>query len=487
MSKGYICIIDDEPDMVETCADILKAQDYKVDTTSNASEGLQLVHDISYDIVLVDLMMPKVDGMQILSEAKKVNPATIVILFTGYPTIESAVSAMKNGAFDYLVKPFMASQLISVIDRAMTVKKLQGENRDLKQKLALTTIEHPFIGTSPAIHELLNSIKKVAPLESNVLITGESGTGKELAAVSIHRNSKRKDHPFVPINCSALPEPLLESELFGHEKGSFTGATSKNIGLFEFAEKGTLFLDEIGELPLALQVKLLRVVQEREVRRVGGKEQIPIDVRLIAATNRDLEAMVREGKFREDLFFRLNVIRLKVPPLRERTEDITLLAKHFLVSFNEMQKTSIQLAPEAIIALKHYGWPGNVRELENAVHQGASMTESLVIESRNLPEAISRKASVPSPEKSADIDMNFNNAKTNTVTNFEKQYIISMLEKSKGNISMAAEASGMHRSSFQRLIRKYQINPSAIKGALIVEGNNQNDWSEEIPDEKSPS
>jgi DNA-binding NtrC family response regulator len=482
MSKGSICIIDDEPDMVETCSDILRAQGYDVATSSDGGEGLALIGTKRFDIVLVDLMMPKVDGMQILTAVKKADSGSLVIIFTGYPTIDSAVSAMKNGAFDYLVKPFMATQLISVIDRAIAVRQLQEENRDLKQKLASAVIDHPFIGTSPSIREVLNSIQKVAPLESNVLITGESGTGKELVAKTIHLNSKRKDKTFVPINCSALPEPLLESELFGHEKGAFSGAVKQSIGLFEFADKGSIFLDEIGELPLSLQAKLLRVLQEREIRRVGGKEQISIDVRIIASTNRDLEQFVKEGKFREDLYFRLNVIRLKVPPLRERLEDITLLARHFLDSFNSTHKSKIDISADAIALLKKYSWPGNVRELENAIHQGASMTDNMVIEPRDLPEALLKQpAAVSGRGISPATEHTFNDAKNDAMSQFEKDYLLSILQKAKGNVSNAAEMAGMHRSSFQRLIRKYHIVPAAIKGSLVVNGEDRGAWIDPPP------
>ncbi len=487
MSKGTICIIDDEPDMVETCSNILAAQGYEVETCSDGSEGLKIVTTKKFDIVIVDLMMPKVDGMEILSSGKKANQESMFIIFTGYPTIESAVGAMKNGAFDYLVKPFMASQLISVIDRALSVRKLQEENRNLKQKLANTAIEHPFIGASPSIREVLNSIQKVASFESSVLITGESGTGKELVAKTIHLNSKRKDNTFVPINCSALPESLLESELFGHEKGAFTGAVSRNIGLFEFADKGTLFLDEIGELPLTLQAKLLRVLQEREVRRVGGKEQIPIDVRIIASTNRDLEQFVKDGKFREDLYFRLNVIRLKVPPLRDRVEDISVLVNHFLDSFNATHKTSMQISPESMALLKKYQWPGNVRELENAVHQGASMADTAIVEPDNLPDQIRNKpvmvASVAIP--SIDSGVPFNDAKSDALEHFEKNYVLALLQKSKGNVSAAADLAGMHRSSFQRLIRKYHVQPAAIKDSVVIDEEKRDTWIKPASDTAS--
>jgi len=478
MSKGTICIIDDEPDMVETCSNILTAQGYEVETCSDGSEGLTIVSAKIFDIVLVDLMMPKVDGMQILSAGKKANPGSMFIIFTGYPTIESAVGAMKIGAFDYLVKPFMSSQLISVIDRALSVRKLQEENLSLKRKLSNTTIEHTFIGASLSIREVLNSIQKIATFESSILITGESGTGKELVAKTIHLNSKRKDNVFVPINCSALPESLLESELFGHEKGAFSGAVNRNIGLFEFADKGTLFLDEIGELPLTLQAKLLRVLQEREIRRVGGKEQIPIDVRIIASTNRDLEQFVKDGKFREDLYFRLNVIRIKVPPLRERIEDISVLVNHFLDSFNATHKTSMQVSLESMSLLKKYQWPGNVRELENAVHQGASMADSAVIEPSNLPDQIRNKPSQESASdpQSIDSEVPFNDAKSDALEHFEKNYVLALLQKSKGNVSAAADMAGIHRSSFQRLIRKYHIQPAAIKDSVIVDEEKRDTW-----------
>ena len=356
--KGTVCIIDDEPDMVQTCADILRAQGWEVFPYSAAEQGLAAATSREFDLLIVDLMMPGIGGLQILKETRRASPWTVIVVITGYPTIETAVSSMRDGAFDYIVKPFMANHLVTLVERAMNVRRLESENASLKHKLTGAPLAHPFIGVSPSIQDVIVIIGKVAPLQSSILITGASGTGKELVAKSIHLHSNRRDQPFVPINCSALPEALLESELFGYEKGAFSGALARNIGLFEFADHGTLFLDEIGELPMSLQAKLLRVLQEREIRRVGGKEQIPVDVRIIAATNQDLEKMIRENRFREDLFFRLNVIGVKIPPLRERRMDIPLLAQHFLDQFNARHMKSIRLAPETIEHMVHYAWPG---------------------------------------------------------------------------------------------------------------------------------
>ena len=460
MVSPSICIIDDEPDLVEACSDILSREGYRTEKCPDGEHGLGLLKEKNFDLALVDLMMPRVNGFKILQEVRKENPACKIIIFTGHPTIESAVMAMKEGAFDYLVKPFMAGQLISTVGKAMAMKRLEEENKALRIRMSGVAFSHGLVGESAVIKDVLNLVQKVAPLDSNILITGESGTGKELVAKAAHFNGNRRENNFVPINCSALPEPLLESELFGYEKGAFSGAAHRSIGLFEFADKGTLFLDEIGDLPMSLQAKLLRALQEKEIRRVGAKEQLAIDVRIIASTNQDLEDRMAKRLFREDLFFRLNVIRIKLPPLRERQGDVPLLARHFLDIFNKTHGKNLSVSPEAMDLMEKYPWPGNVRELENAVFQGASIAESEAILPSNLPESVSKKRTIFGP---LFIDKTFKAAKSEVVRSFEKDYAYSRLESTRGNVSAAALQAGLHRSAFQRLIRKYHIHPTAVK------------------------
>jgi Response regulator containing CheY-like receiver, AAA-type ATPase, and DNA-binding domains len=465
--KGKVLIIDDEPDMLETCSDILQAQGYAVKICRESDKALDIIFASDFDVIVIDMMMPKMGGLDLLREIRKNNPDISVIIFTGYPTIESAVNAIREGATDYLVKPFMANQFIGLLEKTFSLRRLKEENRLLRTKISGVPIDHGFIGVSGSIKEVLGIIQKVAPVESSVLITGESGTGKELVARTIHRNSKRSDQPFVPINCSALPESLLESEFFGYERGAFTGALSRTIGLFEFANKGTLFLDEIAELPLTMQAKILRVLQEKEIRRIGGKEQILVDVRIIAATNRNLEKMVDVNRFRQDLFYRLNVIRINVPPLRQRPDDIPVLARWFLEKFNKTHGRSIVLSDTTIDILMDYFWPGNVRELENAICHAASMADADTINPEDLPESVGRK--VEHEPMDLGFSKSFIKAKDEVVRKFEKQFTLAQLEMNRGNVSTAAQKAGMHRSSFQRLIRKYHLDPARIKDSLIVD------------------
>lgn len=465
--KGNILIVDDEPDMLETCSDILRAQGYQVQTCVESIKALDMLASFEPEVMMVDLMMPKMGGMELMREVRKQNPDISIIIFTGYPTIESAVNAVREGAVDYLVKPFLANQFIGLIEKTMSLRRLKEENRLLRTKISGVAFNHGFVGDSADIKDVLHNIQKVAPMESSVLITGESGTGKELVARTIHQNGKRADLPFVPINCSALPEALLESEFFGYERGAFSGAASRTIGLFEFADKGTLFLDEIAELPLNMQAKLLRVLQEKEIRRIGGKEQIPIDVRIITATNRNLEKMIEMGHFRQDLFYRLNVIRINVPPLRHRPDDIPVLSKWFLEKFNKTHDRAVTLAGPTIDVLLNYFWPGNVRELENAVYHAASMANGDIINPEDLPESVrQRQEQIVSD---ANFAKPFNEAKEEVIRKFEKNFTFAQLKMNLGNVSNAAEKAGMHRSSFQRLMRKYHINPAQIKNSLMVD------------------
>jgi two-component system response regulator PilR (NtrC family) len=380
-----ILVVDDEQSMRNFLEIMLGREGYVVDLAANGNEAVEFVEKKIYDLVITDIIMPGPSGTEILKKVKEVNPATIVIMITAYASTESAVEAMKEGAYDYITKPFNVDEIKVIISNALEKGRLEKENILLKRELGKEYSYENIIGTSPVMQKIFDLIGRVSATKTNVLITGESGTGKELVARAIHNKSPRKDRPFVVINCGGIPENLLESDLFGHVKGSFTGAVSHKEGLFEVADTGTIFLDEVGELTQAIQVKLLRAIQERTFKRVGGTEDISVDVRIIAATNKDLEREVISGQFREDLYYRLNVIEIKMPPLRERREDIPILASHFLKKMSAEQGKEIRkISSYALEVLKDYSFPGNIRELENIIERSVALESSNIV----LPESL---------------------------------------------------------------------------------------------------
>ncbi|MBN1881388.1 MAG: sigma-54-dependent Fis family transcriptional regulator [Deltaproteobacteria bacterium] len=380
-----ILVVDDEQNMRDFLEIMLRREGYVVDLAENGKEAVERIDKKMYDLVITDIIMPGMNGTEVLKKAKEVNPATTVIMVTAYASTESAVDAMKEGAYDYITKPFNVDEIKVIISNALERGRLEKENVLLKRQLGREYNYENIIGTSFAMQKIFDLIGRVSATKSNVLILGESGTGKELVARAIHNKSQRKDRPFVVINCGGIPENLLESDLFGHVKGSFTGAVSHKEGLFEVADTGTIFLDEVGELTQAIQVKLLRAIQERTFKRVGGTEDISVDVRIIAATNRELEQEVISGRFREDLYYRLNVIEIKIPPLRERREDIPLLASHFLEKMSAEQGKEIRkISSYALEVLKDYSFPGNVRELENIIERSVALESSNIV----LPESL---------------------------------------------------------------------------------------------------
>ncbi|HET9131145.1 MAG TPA: sigma-54 dependent transcriptional regulator, partial [Terriglobia bacterium] len=365
-----ILIVDDEQSLRDVLSIMLKRAGYVVTSAMDGEEAIELLNREIFDLVITDLRMPKIDGMEVLRAVKSASPETVVLIITAFATADSAVDAMKQGAYDYLTKPFQVDEVQLIIRNALEKRRLTTENMLLKREMASQSSFAQLVGQSEAMQKVFDVVRKVADSKSNVLICGESGTGKELVARAIHYNSARSVHPFVAVNCSAVPETLLESELFGHMKGSFTGAISNKAGLFEIANGGTIFLDEIGDTTPTIQVKLLRVIQEREFRRVGGNQDIKVDVRVVAATNKDLEKAVAEGSFREDLYYRLDVIPIRLPPLRMRTGDIPLLINHFLERFSkESGKPKPMIGPEAMPVLLGHEWRGNVRELENLIER----------------------------------------------------------------------------------------------------------------------
>lgn len=451
-----ILIVDDEEGIRESLQGILEDEGFRVIFAENGEQGLAQVKEESPDLVLLDIWMPGIDGVEVLRRIRDAYPEQLVIMMSGHGTIETAVKATKFGAFDFIEKPLSLEKLLVAIANALKVHQLVEENRSLKAKIAK---EHEMIGTSPVICQLKEQIAMAAPSSSWILITGENGTGKELVARAIHNQSQRRDKPFVEVNCAAIPEDLIESELFGHEKGAFTGATSLRKGKFDQANEGTLFLDEIGDMSLKTQAKVLRILQERKFERVGGNRTIEVDVRVVAATNKDLEEEITAGRFREDLFYRLNVIPFHVPPLRERQADIPMLADHFLAFFcSKESRERKALSPDAMNALSRYSWPGNVRELKNVIERLAIMTPARVIEAHHLPGTITGvQDAVPgrlSPSGGlTDEGLSYREAREV----FEKEFLLQKLLENDWNISRTAEAIDIERSNLHRKIKAFGI------------------------------
>src|SRR5512135_88540 len=385
--NARLLIIDDERVALKNLEHVMKKEGYEVTATQSGQNAVKLLEDQVFDVVLTDLRMEKVDGVQILKRCRELHPDTEVIMITGFATLESAVDAMRHGAFYYIAKPFKLDEVRKVVQEAVHKVSLKKENRQLREQLESYQGKVKIITQDPNMQKLLETARQIAPTDCNVLITGESGTGKELFARFIHLNSKRAEGPFFAINCGAFTEELLSNELFGHEKGAFTGANSVKKGLLEMASGGTLFMDEVTEMPPSMQVKLLRVIQEKEVLRVGGTESLKVDVRLVAATKRDIHDSMKSGSFRQDLYFRLNVVFLRIPPLAERKDDIPLLSYYFLKKYSVLMKKDVHEISEDVIGLlMNYDFPGNVRELENIIERGVALTNGTVIETGHLPE-----------------------------------------------------------------------------------------------------
>ena len=458
MTKDKILVADDEQSMREFLDIMLKKEGYKVSLASNGEEVSKLVENDLFDLVLLDIRMPKLDGISALKKIKANTPETVVIMITAYASADTAIKAMKEGAYDYITKPFKVEEIKLIIKNALEKKNLQKENLLLKQAVRDRFHFGNIIGQSPKMVTLYDLLEKVSPTKTNILITGESGTGKELVAKAIHYNSPRKEKPFVTLNCGAIPESLIESELFGHMKGAFTDAIATKKGLFEVADEGTIFLDEISELPLLMQVKLLRVLQDKEFKRVGGTEDIRVDVRIIAATNKELEEAVKEKRFREDLFYRLNVIQIKLPPLRDRREDIQILANHFLKKYSqELSKNILKISPEALQILLNYEYPGNVRELQNIIERAVALESSPDLTTHNLSSYLSeqpllRKGPIDIEIPNDGIDLE------KMVEDLERTLLLKALDKTKGIKKKAAELLHINFRSMRYRLEKYGLN-----------------------------
>jgi DNA-binding NtrC family response regulator len=459
MVKQRILVIDDEEDMLENCSRILDRLGYEALLESDGGKGVVRFEQEHPVVTLTDLRMPGMDGLEVLRTIRRIDPEALVILFTAFATVETAVEAVKEGAFDYIPKPFSADQLQLVIERALTQRRLLEENRRLREQLTETYRFENIVGRSRPMAQVFDLIKKVAASEANILVVGESGTGKELIARCIHANSHRAARAFVPVDCASLPEHLLESELFGHERGAFTGAIATRRGLFEEANGGTSFLDEVGDIPLPLQAKLLRVLQERQVRRVGANRFIDVDVRVICATHQNLADMVQKEKFREDLYYRLNVISLPLPPLRDRPGDIPLLAYHFLRRYAAQSGKEVKgIAPETLELLEAYPWPGNVRELQNVIERAVVLAEGEMVTPAELPANLRLPQKVPTAMVADHLSLK--KAKQQWVEAFEREYLIALLNKHQGNISQAAKTAGVDRKTIHRLLKRYRIEPA---------------------------
>ncbi len=459
-----VLVVDDEPGMRDFLEIMLQDEGYEALTAGDARDALARIDEEPFDVVITDLRMPGVDGLELLRRIRERSPHTQVIVMTAYGTTETAIEAMRRGAYNYITKPFQVDEIRLLVRQALERVQLERRVENLRDQLEERYGFRNLVGRSAAMRQIFSMVQRVARSKATVLITGESGTGKEVVARAIHAHSARKDGPFVPVNCGAIPEGLIESELFGHVRGAFTGAVSSRRGLFEAAQGGTLFLDEVGELPPAMQVKLLRTLQDRRVKRVGASDEMPVDVRVIAATNRQIEEDVRAGTFRQDLYYRLNVVRIHLPPLRERTEDIPLLVQHFLQRFSqELGKKVRSVEPAVLDVLSHYAFPGNVRELENLVERALTLETGERLSLRSLPrhifEAVGQAASdvvEPSrlelPPEGIDLEA--------TLERIERDLLQQALERTGGNRTEAARLLGITFRSIRYKLRKYGMVPS---------------------------
>ena len=460
MAQGSILVVDDSTPVRENLCELLSAEGYEVDSCGGGQEALHFLHERTYDLVLTDLSMPGVDGMAVLAYLVNHFPETSCIIITGYGTIQTAVNAMRLGAYDYLCKPVESQEILMVIARALEHQRLRRENIHLKKQLHQRFGIDNIIGTSEPMCQVFDIIRKVADTDSTVLILGESGTGKELVARAIHYNGHRQANPLIPVNCGAIPEDLLESELFGHEKGAFTHAIRTHIGRFEQAHGGTIFLDEIGDMSPNLQVKLLRVLQSREFERIGGQKTLKVDIRVIAATNRDLKELVQSGKFREDLYYRLNVIPIRIPPLRERRSDIPMLVNHFIQEFGrKKKKPACRVSPQVMRRLTSYDWPGNVRELENLIERMVILSEGEVLDLQDLPEHFYPGAretfhfTAELPAGGLPLQK--------MLSDLERQLIIKALNQAGWVKNQAAQLLQLNRTTLVEKIKKQKITRAA--------------------------
>ncbi len=460
-ARPRVLVVDDKENMLKLFEKILEGG-HEVETAGDGARALSLVATRPFDVVVTDIRMPGADGFEVLAAVKARSPTTEVVMMTGYATVADAVRAMKTGAFDYLEKPFDPDAALGVVVRAAEQKRASDAAREAAPAGEEDSF-HNLVGRSPPMREVYRLLDKAASVDATVLLLGETGTGKELAARAIHYHSARRERRFVPVNCGALPGDLVESELFGHAKGAFTGAAAAKPGLFEEADGGTIFLDEVGELPLPTQVKLNRVLQEREVRRVGDNTPVKVDVRVVAATHRDLREEARAGRFREDLFYRLHVFTVTLPPLRERAEDVPLLAGHFLAKHARALRRPLRgFSPDALRRLAGHAWPGNVRELENVVERAVAIAAGEAVEAEDLPPELAAPGG-GAPPPSVLATMPYRDAVAEARDRISREYLVALMKEFEGNVTHAAERAGMERESLHRLLRKYGLRSDDFK------------------------
>jgi DNA-binding NtrC family response regulator len=455
VSAPSILVVDDEEVMRDVLQSLLRQAGYRVTLAAGGLDGLALCRQQSFDAAILDVMLPDMGGLEVLQELKRTDPELVVLMITAFASVETAILAMKAGAFDYVTKPFKHDEVLHILNNALNQRRLQEENRQLRTALRDQGRFTEIVGKSPRMQQVFNLIAQAAPSRSTILVVGESGTGKELVAKAIHANSPRAERPFIVVNSGSLPHDLLESNLFGHVKGAFTGAVYSKKGLFELADKGTLFFDEIGNIPLETQAKLLRVMQEREFMRLGGVDIIKVDVRIVAATNIDLRRAVEEGRFREDLYYRLNVIAIQLPPLRHRKEDIPALVAHFVDKYaRENDKPVVGVTPEAMQALMDYDWPGNVRELENVIERGVVLTTAARIGRDLIPDHVRSAPSFHVPNLTVPPE---GISLRDVIANFEKRLIESTLESTSGVQKEAARLLGLKPTTLNEMIKRHNI------------------------------
>ncbi|MEC8651887.1 MAG: sigma-54 dependent transcriptional regulator [Planctomycetota bacterium] len=458
-----VLVVDDEADLAESCAYFLKRAGYEAACAASAPEALDLLQQGAFGVVISDVRMPRMSGMELLAEVRKRDPDVEVVLITGYPDLQMAVAAIKQGAFDYLAKPYDEGDLLERVGKAMAQRRVKERNLEFRERMRSGVSGRKLIYTSAVFDAAVQMLERAARTDASVLLLGESGTGKELLAHHLHDTSGRSEKPFVPVDCAAIPAELFESELFGHKRGAFTGAAADKLGLFEVADGGTLFLDELGELPLEFQTKLLRAIQERSVRPVGANSQKRVDVRIVAATNRDLQREVREGRFRSDLFYRLDVVRIEVPPLRERSGDVDMLVAHFLSRFGDAVGMQA-LAPDVAELLRAYAWPGNVRQLRNVVERACALGQGPELTLEDLPSELRDNGAAPSrAEALADAGGTFQQMKARRIAAMEKTYVEELLAKHRGNVTHCSDEAGMARSAFQKLMQKHGIRSADFR------------------------
>lgn len=457
LSNSRLLVLDDEEGMCKLLKSILGSDGYDIVVSRSASASLELIASEHFDLAIVDIKMPEMTGIEFLEKALDIKPGLHFIMISAYGSIENAVDSIKLGAFDYITKPFDKEQIRLSVKKALEHAFLINENARMKRELALLHLPDSLMCSSRKMNEIIAFANKIADSQLSVLITGESGTGKEVVARYIHERSSRKNNPFIPVQCTLLPLNLLESELFGFKKGAFTGANENRTGLFEQADKGTIFLDEIGDTNSDIQGKLLRFLQEKEIRRIGDAKSISLDVRLISATNKNLERLIKEREFREDLYFRLKVLTIHIPPLRERKEDIPSLVQHFISEINKKREEPVEIESRCLKKLVNYDWPGNVRELKNSIESAAAICDDNIITTEDIIGISSAQESEPG------IELSFKDAKNRLIEDFEKKYLSEMLFKHKGVISAASRESQIDRKTFWQLLKKYSIEPDNFR------------------------